>query len=102
MATYDYDNIYLYVTSKYILISWPGAQAGEIILGYINEDGKYFEFRAGEFVDLYQDDNKLIGYLCQNEEIKMNDGQTIIDFCSSKKKTEFVYENNKLTTKELK
>ena len=73
-----------------------------MILGYINKDGKYYEFRAGEFVDLYQDGVNLVGYLCHDEKITMSDGQEIFEFCSRQTKLEFVYENNKLTTKEVK
>ncbi len=93
-----YDNINIIIDDKYIMLFWPGAQAGNYILGYINEDLEYIES------DKWFDDS----VIAVNNLHYYNDilyGQIIMrgkynnelnEYNISTKNIEFVYENKKL------
>ncbi len=91
----------LYITEKYILFSWPGTTCGEIIVGYINENGNYvgelltsltYKDDDDTFFGIYKENDKIIGYAVVNEP----------ELCGSKQKIEFVYDKGKLTVKDVK
>lgn len=92
IATFDYNHLIVYVTNKFIAISWPGAQCGELIVGYINEENKFLE--SNDFIEnLHYENGKVIGMLSYDNEY---------DLCAGRKKVEIIYAKNSVTTKDVK
>ncbi len=97
----DYGHYFLYITEKFILVSWPGTTCGELVVGYINENGNYvgelltsltYKDDDDTFFGIYKENDKIIGYAVVNEP----------ELCGDSNKIEFVYDKGKLTVKDVK
>lgn len=99
---YEYENVNIIIDKKFIILFWPGAQAGNLILGYINEDLEYIE--ADKWLDnninainnLHYYNDKLYGQMSVRGKYNNEWNEYDYDF----KNIEFVYENKKLKINE--
>jgi biopolymer transport protein ExbD len=63
VATLDYSNVTVSVVSKYLIVEWPGAQIGSLALGYINENGEYYDIGVENSIhNIYEENGKIYGY----------------------------------------
>ncbi len=95
---YGYDNINAIIDQKFIILFWPGAQAGNLILGYINEDleyvdsDKWLDNSINAINNLHYYNYKLYGEMSVRSKYNNERNEYDYDF----KNIEFVYENKKL------
>ncbi len=61
VAEYDYSHIIVTKVGKYLIVSWPGSQGGNLALGYVDEDNNYYAIN--NILNIIFKDNQLYGYV---------------------------------------
>ena len=109
ITTYEYSDLEVYLANKFIIIVWGGSQCGELILGYINEEGEYLDKPTGITIEglrnqdgelFIENDNLIYFYLESGKLFGSVSYSNEYDVCAYTKKTEFAYNDKKIETKE--
>ena len=62
IETLDYSTVTVYLVDRYLIVSWPGAQAGKLTLGYVNDLGNYISIHEKNSIyDIYFESGFMYG-----------------------------------------